>query len=509
MTSYLIYAIIGVSALLIGGAGGYWLRKKRVASQTKNAESKAERILKEAKEKQQDILLKAQNKSIKIIEDAKSEERRRRQETNKLQDKLEKREETFSQKLIELQDKQQKLQDKATKIEKIKEQTERIKEEQSKKLEEVASLSKEEAQEKLMKRTEEEIKDDLVTRMKKLERESDEKFEEKAREIIVTSMQRIASSYTPEISTTNVDLPGDEMKGRVIGREGRNIKVIEQLAGVEIVVDDTPNTITISGFSPIRRHVAKRALDNLIKDGRIHPTKIEEALENAKKELAVDIRKAGEEAMYEIGVTGLDPKLVEILGRLKYRTSYGQNALRHSMEVAQLASLLAGELGADVTLAKKGGLLHDIGKAVDHDVKGTHPEIGENIAKKFGLPQELINPIRTHHEDHPADLNSVIVKVADAISAARPGVRNDTYERYLQRLEELEKITNSFQGVEKSYALQAGREVRVFVNTEEIDDLEAYNLAKELSKKIEEELKYPGEIKINVIRETRVTEYAR
>lgn len=507
--TYLLYIGIGVLAAVAGFAGGYWARKMRVSSQTKKAESKAEKILNEAKEKQQDILLKAQNKSIKIIEDAKSEEKRRRQEVNKIQSRLEKREETFSKKLIELQDKQQKLQDKAASLEKNREQIEQLKEEQKKKLEEVAGMSKEEARDKLMERTEEEMKEDLVSRMNKLEKESDEKFEEKAKEIIVTSMQRIASSYAPEISTTNVDLPNDEMKGRVIGREGRNIKVIEQLAGVEIVVDDTPNTITISGFSPIRRHVAKRALDGLIKDGRIHPTKIEEALDTAKKELAVDIKKAGEEAMYEIGITGFDPKLVEILGRLKYRTSYGQNALRHSLEVAQLAALMAEELGTDITVAKKGGLLHDIGKAVDQDVKGTHPEIGENIAKKFSLPQEIINPIRTHHEDHPADLTSVIVKVADAISAARPGVRNDTYERYLQRLEELEKITNSFEGVEKSYALQAGREIRVFVNTEEIDDMASYNLARNIAKKIEEELRYPGEIKVNVIRETRITEYAR
>ena len=507
--SYLLYIAIGVIATAVGFAGGYWGNKWRTSAQKKKAESKAEKILNEAKEKQRDILLKAQNKSIKIIEDAKSEEKRRRQEINQLQNKLEKREESFSKKLIELQDKQQKIQDKETKIEEAKQEVENIKEEQKKKLEEVANMSIEDAQNQLIERTEQQIKDDLASRLNKLEKESDEKFEEKAKEIIVHAMQRIASSYTPEVSTTSVDLPGDEMKGRVIGREGRNIKVIEQMAGVEIVVDDTPNTITISGFSPIRRHVAKRALDNLIKDGRIHPTKIEEALENAKKELAVDIKKAGEEAMYEIGVTGLDPKLVEILGRLKYRTSYGQNALQHSLEVAQLSSLIAEELGVDVTLAKKGGLLHDIGKSVDQDVKGTHPEIGENIAKKFGLSQEVINPIRTHHEDHPADLNSIIVKVADAISASRPGVRNDTYERYLQRLEELEKITNSFEGVDKSYALQAGREVRVFVNTEEIDDLEANNLARDISQKIEEELKYPGEIKVNVIRETRVTEYAR
>jgi ribonuclease Y len=299
------------------------------------------------------------------------------------------------------------------------------------------------------------------------------------------------------------------MKGRIIGREGRNIKAIEQLTGVEIIVDDTPNAITVSGFSLIRRHIAKKTLEYLVKDGRIHPSRIEEAVEMAKKEIAVDIKKAGEEALYELGITGFDPKLIQIIGRLKYRTSYGQNALKHSIEVAHLAAMLAKELGADVTLAKKGGLLHDIGKAVDHEIQGSHTEIGRDIAKKFNLPPEIIAPIETHHDDNPATLVSVIVKVADAISSARPGARNDSYENYLQRLEELENIATSFSGIEKAYAIQAGREVRIFVKPEEVNDLESFNLARDIAKKIENELKYPGEIKINVIRETRVTEYAR
>ncbi len=265
----------------------------------------------------------------------------------------------------------------------------------------------------------------------------------------------------------------------------------------------------MSGFSSIRRHIAKRALDKLILDGRIHPTKIEGAIEDAKKDLALDIKKAGEEAMYEVGVAGFEPKLVQILGRLKYRTSYGQSALKHSIEVAHLSAMLANELGADVTVAKKAGLLHDIGKAVDHEVQGTHPEIGRDIAKKFNLPQNIIDPIETHHDDKPRGLMSVIVKVADAISAARPGARQDTYERYLQRLEELEKLASAFDGVEKTYAIQAGREIRVFVTPDKVDDLGAYNMAKDIAKKIEEELKYPGEIKISIIREMRVVEYAR
>ena len=504
------YVIIIYTALAIGGfLIGYWIRKKRAVAQVGTAEAKAQKIIDEAKAKQKDILLGGQDKALKIIEEAKNEDKKRRQEISNLQARLEKRETVFSQKLLELQDKQQKLYDKVGQLEEVKEKIKEIKKEQLAKLEKIAKMSKEEAREILFKNVEAEVKDDLMARIKKLEKESSEAYEEKARDIMASTMQRLASTYTTEITTTNVDLPSDEMKGRIIGREGRNIKAIEQLTGVEIMVDDTPNVITISGFSPIRRHVAKRALDYLIKDGRIHPTKIEDAIQEAKKDLALDIKKAGEEAMYEIGVTGFDPKLVQILGRLKYRTSYGQNALRHSIEVAHLSALLAEELGADVTLAKKGGLLHDIGKAVDHEVQGTHPEIGRDIGKKFNLSQEVIDPIETHHEDKPRGLVSLIVKVADAISAARPGARHDTYEQYLQRLEELEKIATSFEGTEKAYAIQAGREVRVFVTPEEIDDLQAHNMARDIAKKIEQELKYPGEIKVNVIREMRVTEFAR
>ena len=503
------YAIIGVLAVIGGFFVGYYIRKKRALSEVSSAEARAEKILNDAKAKQKELMLAAQDKALKIIEEAKREDDKRRQELSGLQARLEKRETVFSQKLLELQDKQQQLYDKVSKVEEVKEKIKAIRDEQLAKLEKIASMTREEAKQVLFKNVESEIKDDLVARINKLEKESSESLDEKARDLMSGAMQRLASTFATEITTTTVDLPNDEMKGRIIGREGRNIKVIEQLTGVEIIVDDTPNAITISGFSPIRRHVAKRTLDHLIKDGRIHPTKIEDAIKQAKEELALDIKKAGEEAMYEVGVTGFDPKLVQIIGRLKYRTSYGQNALRHSVEVAHLSALLAEELGTDVTLAKKGGLLHDIGKAVDHEVQGTHPEIGANIGKKFGLTEEVIAPILTHHDDRPDGLISVIVKVADAISAARPGARRDTFEQYIQRLEELEKIAMAFEGIEKAYAIQAGREVRVFVTPEKIDDLAAHNLAKDIAQKIEQELKYPGEIKVNVRREMRVTEYAR
>lgn len=503
--SYVLYVVLAVGGFFIGLT--YF--KKSASSKVSNAAEKAEKLISEAKIKEKDLLLKAQDKALHIIEESKKEEASRRNEINQLQKRLEQRENSFSQKLLDLQEKQQKLYDKVNEVQEIKEKIKAVKLEQEAKLEKISNLSQEEAKGILIKKVEENIAEDLLVRINKLENNSEDIINDKAKDMMALAMQRMVSSYTVELTTTTVDLPSDEMKGRIIGREGRNIKAIEQMTGVEIIVDDTPNAITVSGFSLIRRHIAKKTLDYLIKDGRIHPTKIEDAVENAKKDIAIDIKKAGEEAMYEVGVTGFDPKLVQILGRLKYRTSYGQNVLRHSTEVAHLAAMLAEELGADVTLAKKGGLLHDIGKAVDHEVQGNHTEIGRDIARKFNLPPEIIAPIETHHDDKPSTLIAVIVKVADAISSARPGARNDNYENYLQRLEELEKIALTFEGVDKVYAIQAGREVRVFVEPNQIDDLKAYNLARDIAKKIENELKYPGEIKVNVIREMRVTEYAR
>jgi ribonuclease Y len=509
MSIDLLALVLLVVGSAIGVLIGYFLRKFLASRRKDTIEAEIQTLTNQAKQKQKEILIEAKNKALEIIEEAKKEEAERRKDIAHLQDRLEKREALFDQKLLDLESKQQKLIDRAKEIEKIKEKIQQIQKEQFAKLEKIAGLTKEEAKKVLLENTEKEIKEELVVRINKLESEASEELEKKARDMLSSVIQRCAASQAAEITTTTVDLPSDEMKGRIIGREGRNIRAIEQLTGVEIIVDDTPQAITVSGFSPIRRHVAKRALEKLIVDGRIHPTKIEEAIENAKKEIALDIKKAGEEAVYDVGVAGLDPKLVQILGRLKYRTSFGQNVLQHSVEVAHLSALLAEELGADVSIAKKAGLLHDIGKAVDHEVAGTHPEIGRNIAKKFNLPEEIIAPIFTHHEDRPPTLEAIIVKVADAISGARPGARKDTYEHYLQRLEELEKVATAFPGVSKAYAIQAGREIRVFVVPEEIDDLAAIKLAKEIAKKIEEELKYPGEIKVNVIREMRITEYAR
>jgi len=502
---YILYALIAIIAFFIG----WWLRKQRALTQVNSAELHAEKILTETKSKEKQIVLEAQDKALKIVDQAKVDADKQRREVSEVQKRLEERENTFSQKLLELQDKQQGLYDKISEIEEAKERIKKIRDEQNATLEKIANLTRDEAIERLLERVQTENKDALDSRIKKMDEESSEVIEEKARELVSGAMQRISSNFIAELTTTTVELPSDEMKGRIIGREGRNIKSIEQLTGVEIIVDDTPNAITISGFSAIRRHVAKRALEQLMKDGRIHPTKIEDAVEQAKKELAIDIRKAGEEALYELGITGFDPKLVQIIGRMKYRTSYGQNALKHSVEVAHLCGILAEQLGANVSIAKKGGLLHDIGKAVDHEVKGSHPEIGAQIARKFGLSEEIIAPIENHHEDRPKDLITIIVKVADAISSSRPGARHDSFEQYVQRLEELEKIATSFPGVEKVYAIQAGREIRVFVDAKEVNDAKAHDMARDIAKRIEAELKYPGEIKVNLLRETRVIEYAR
>jgi ribonucrease Y len=502
---YIIYLVI----LIVGFFIGYLFYKKFSHQKIKGSENKAEKILNDAKSKQKKYELEAQEKALKIIEEAKKEESSRRQEINKLQNRLEERENSFSQKLLTLEEKQQKLYDKVNEVQEAREKIREIKEKQEKKLQEIADLSPEEAKETLLKEIEEKNNEDLLARINKLKNESDETLKEKSMELLSFVIQRLAPDYTAELTTTTVDLPSDEIKGRIIGREGRNIRSIEQMTGIEIIVDDTPNAITISGFSLIRRHVAKKALEYLIKDGRIHPTKIEDAVNKAKVEITTDINKAGEEAVYEMGITGFDPKLTQIIGRLKYRTSYGQNVLEHSIEVGHLSGMLARELGADANLAKKAGLLHDIGKAVDHEVQGTHTEIGGNILKKFNISEEIIAPVETHHDDNPPNLLSVIVKTADAISSARPGARHDSYENYIQRLEELERITNSFDGVEKSYAIQAGREVRIFVSPDKIDDVKSYDLSREIAKKIEQELKYPGEIKVNVIRELRVIEYAR
>lgn len=498
-----------IAALFIGAILGFIVKKLFTSQRVSSAEKKAETILAKANQKSADILLEAKEKAIKAIEDVKSEEKERRQNLQELENRLTKRESLFDQKLMELEADNQKIANAKKQLEKSKAEIKEIRQQQLDKLEKVAGLSQDDAKEILIKNTEARIKDDLLQRMRKLEDQGSEELETKAKEMLSAVIERCAAPHTVETTTTSVSLPNEEMKGRIIGREGRNIKSIEQLTGVEIIIDDTPDTILVSAFNPIRRHLAKRTLDKLMADGRIHPGRIEETVNTAKKELAIDIKKAGEDASYKAGVIGLDNKLLQILGRLKYRTSYGQNQLQHALEVSYLSGLLAAELKADVNICKKGGLLHDIGKALDHEIKGSHPEIGYDLMKKFGLPEEVAYMSLAHHEDHPKTLEGTIVKIADAISGSRPGARRDSFEEYIQRLTELEDTAKSFAGVEKAYAIQAGREIRVFVSPEEIDDYASEKMARDIANKIESDLKYPGEIKVTIIREKRITEYAR
>ena len=426
-----LYLIVG---LVVGLGLGYLTRRYLVRRYAESAEARATKLLADAKDKEKDFLLAAKEKALKIIDEAKHDENERRKEVLEMQKRLEKREALFDQKLLEFEDKKQELLNKAQKLEEAREEVAKIREEQYDKLQKIAGLTREEAQKVLLENTEREVKEELLNRVRKLQVENREELERESKNILSRVIERCATSHTTETTTSVITLPSDEMKGRIIGREGRNIKTLENQLGVDIVVDDTPESIIVSGFSPIRRQVAKVALEKLIADGRIHPGRIEEAIETAKQEIALEIKKAGENAAYEVGVAGLDPKLVQILGRLTFRTSYGQNVLQHSIEVAQLSALLAEELGANVSLAKKAGLLHDLGKAVDHEVEGTHPEIGYNILKKFGLPEEVAKPALEHHLDQPSTLEGLIVKVADAISGARPGARKDSYENYIQRL---------------------------------------------------------------------------
>lgn len=506
-----ITILITVIAAALGVGAGFAVRTQIAKHKEGNAEAQAEKILSDAKQKQQDILLEAKEKSLKLIDEAKTEEKQRREEIKKAQERVEQRESTFDKKLLDLEEKHDKLDTEKERLRGVKTRLEELSTEAVGKLEEVAGLSKEEALNRLLKQIEEDEAEALESRVRKLQQSVDEDLDRKAKKMLALVIERYASSHAVETTTSTVQLPSDEMKGRIIGKEGRNIRALEHLTGTEIIVDDTPEAVTVSSFSPIRRQVARRAIEMLMKDGRIQPARIEESVQTAKKELAIEMKKAGEEALTELGipVSSIDPKLVQILGRLKFRTSYGQNQLQHAMEVATVSRMLAEELGADVAVCTKGGLFHDIGKAVDHDMQGSHPEIGYNILKKFGLPEEIAYQSIGHHVDRPKTLESVIVKAADAISGARPGARKNTFEQYIQRLEELEKTVASFPEVEKAYAIQAGREIRVFVKPTDVSDLEAKKLARELAVRIEKELKYPGEIKITLIRETRVIEYAR
>ena len=506
----IIWIILILAALMTGIGFGYYIRQSIAKKRAGTLEAKLQKRVVDTKAETAALVKNAEQKASEILEKSQKEVDERRNEFLKSQQVLLNRESLLTTRIASFEEKEKELQDKGEKLKGIKEDLEKLRSEAEGKLEKVAHFSREDAKKELLGLVEIESEKEILERMKKLEERGQEKLQARAKEIIALAIQKCAVPQTQELTTTTVILANEDIKGRIIGKEGRNIRAFEKLTGVELIVDETPESVVISGFNPIRRQIAKVTLDKLIQDGRIQPAKIEEKFEEAKTEIAQKIKEAGDKAVYDVGVIGLNDKLVQILGRLYYRTSYGQNVLLHSMEVALISETIAEELKANSQVAKRAGLLHDIGKAIDQQVQGSHIEIGIKILEKFGESEAVVKAMRAHHDDYPADtLEAVIVKVADAISSSRPGARKDTLENYLQRLKELEDIANKFEGVEKTYAIQAGREIRVFVKSDRIDDLQAAKIAKQIAEKIEEELKYPGEIKVTVMRETRVVEYAR
>lgn len=497
-------------ALCAGVLLGYALRVLLARFQKKSLETNVQEVLLKARTEAQKLVTDAETRAEKILTDSRELERDREREFVKTKEHLERREQTLDKRQSDIDVDYENLKKKVEEIRVIKEKASELLKSRTEVLEKVSGMSRIQASELLIKETENVMSDDLNSRIQKLELFGEEKLRERAKVILTTAINRLASSTASELTTTSVDIENEEVKGKIIGKEGRNIRTFERMAGVELLIDESPNEIIISCFDPIRRQVARVALENLIKDGRIQPAKIEEFIEKAQVEIGEIVKKKGEEALYECGIVNVDPRVTAILGRLHFRTSYGQNVLRHSLEVAHLCEMVAAEIGADPYIAKFAGLVHDIGKALDHEIEGTHVEIGIRVLQKFGVDERVIIGMRSHHDEYPhGSLEAVIVQACDMISGSRPGARRDTLENYVKRLKELEAVANAFDGVMKSYALQAGREIRVFVHPEQLSDLEARRVAREMALKIEKDLRYPGEIKVTVIRENRVIEYAR
>ena len=508
-----VIVIMIIEAIIIWNQARSYERKQ-YDSKVGSAEEKSREIideaLKTAETKKREALLEAKEESLKTKNELEKETKERRAELQRYEKRVLSKEENVEKKADALEKKEADLVRRENILSKRTAEVEAQYEQGIQELERISGLTSEQAKEYLLKSVEEDVKHDTAKLIKELENKAKEEAEKKARDLVVTAIQRCAADHVAETTVSVVQLPNDEMKGRIIGREGRNIRTLETLTGVELIIDDTPEAVVLSGFDPIRREVARIALERLIVDGRIHPARIEETVEKAQKEVETNMREEGEAACLEVGIHGIHPELIKLLGKMKFRTSYGQNALKHSIEVAQLSGLLASELGVDVRLAKRAGLLHDIGKSVDHDMEGTHVQLGAELCKKYRESATVVNAVESHHGDvEPTNLISCIVQAADTISAARPGARRETLETYTNRLKQLEDITNSFKGVEKSFAIQAGREVRIMVIPEQISDDDMVLLAREVSKRIESELEYPGQIKVNVIRESRVTDYAK
>ncbi len=501
---------IVLAAVLIGAAAGFVLRQFLVRSKTENAEIKARQLLENAKKQAQEELLSAKNKALQIVEEAQKKAEDEEAQAREALKRMEKREEILDRRMEEVDREREEIKKAADKVREAKAKVEKARAEAVQRLEKIAGLSQEQAKDILLQLTEEKYRDDVAARIAKLSKLSEEELEKEANAKLAAVIQKCARSHASEALTTTVTIPSEEVKGKIIGKEGRNIRLFERLTGVEVLIDDTPDSVVLSAFDPIRRETARITLENLLSDGRVHPAKIEEMYAEAEKEIDKRIREAGEAAAYEAGVVGLNPKLIYLLGRLRYRTSYKQNVLLHSLEVSFIAAALAAELGLNVKVAKMAGLLHDIGKALSHEVQGTHVNIGIKILQKFGVDQAVIDAMKSHHEEYPyASPEAYLVAAADAISAGRPGARKDTVENYIKRMEELEELVNSFDEVHKCYAISAGREIRIFVRPDEVDDLQAMKLAREVARKIEEDLTYPGEIKVNVLREKRAVEYAK
>jgi ribonuclease Y len=509
MSLKIVFLLAGAAGVL-GIAIGYLLRYLILSAQKGSMELQVKQAFLEAKDQAQKIVATAEAEATKTLDEAKAKAEVKEIELKKREDRLINKDEILDKRQMDVDREAEDIKKKAEEIKEIKERITQAEEVKKKELERVAHLTTEEAKTELITVVEKDYEEDILSRLKKLENEGADRLEQKAKDVMMSVVQRLSTSTVPEVMSTIVDIPSDDIKGKIIGKEGRNIRAFEKATGVEVIIDDTPGSIVLSSFDPVRRQIAKVALESLIADGRIQPAKIEELTEKAKEEISKIIKDKGEQAAYEAGVLNLDPRVLIILGRLHFRTSYGQNVLQHSIEVAHLAGMLAEELGGDPQVARAGALLHDLGKAVDHEIPGTHVEIGKRILEKFGAPENTIKAMQSHHEEYPYEtLEAVLVKVADAISSSRPGARRDSLENYLKRLKDLEDIANSFPGIEKTYAIAAGREIRVFVRPDDINDLESRRLARDIALRIEQELKYPGEIKITIIRETRVIDYAR
>lgn len=506
MWTIILSVVIAVAA---GSFGGYYYRKKQIETKNKDLVGKAEKILADAKNKSNEILYESRNEAFKLQNEMKREEQTRQSQLNQIEERLMKKEQGIDKKDEEMEKMRTELDNKVTSVKQLRDEVEEIYKLQAQQLEKVAAMSKEEAKEVLIKQVEEEFKEDIVIQIQKSEKDLRDKAQEKAKWIIADAIARYAGETTAESTATIVNLPNDEMKGRIIGREGRNINTFEQITGVDVIVDDTPGSIVLSGFDLVRRYIAKVALERLIEDGRIHPARIEEMIEKVKDEVNLLIKELGEKAVMETGVTGLHPNLVKILGRLKFRVNHGQNALKHSIEVSFLAASLASEVGANVAICRKAGLLHDIGKAVDHEIPGHHAKIGADIAKKFGLPDVVIHAIEAHHgTPEPQSIEAQLVYAANLISNARPGANKDNLDTYIKRMQELENICMTFPGIKKTFAVQAGTEVRIFVSPEHLDDLEAIKLSYNIARKIETDVQHPGPVKVHVLRETRAEAFA-